>query len=370
MKTIPVALPSAAFRKLPAAALAIAAAAMLAVTCFAEAVGPSPFTTRRADTPAPLHALAQAGPWLNSPPLTPQQLRGKVVLVDFWTYSCINCLRTLPYVRAWAERYRDAGLVVVGVHSPEFDFEKLPPNVRKATERLDIHYPVVIDSDFGVWRAFNNRAWPALYFVDAQGRIRHQQYGEGRYEQAEQLIRTLLIEAGRGAALPSGLATPTGDGTQAAPGQRPALSEETYLGYTRASGFESRAGAVRDQISSYSGPLPTSVDHWSLTGDWTVGPEGIGLAQPGGRIAYRFLARDVHLVLGTPADGKPVRFRVLIDGHAPLEDRGSDVDAQGRGVVDGYRLYQLVRRQTNDRDALFEIEFLDPGVRAYAFTFG
>ena len=361
---------STALRKLTTAALALAAAAVLAVACFAEAVGPSPMAGRPAGTPAPLHALAQAGPWLNSPALSPEQLRGKVVLVDFWTYSCINCLRTLPYVRAWAERYKDAGLVVVGVHSPEFDFEKLPTNVRKATEQLGIDYPVAIDSDFQVWRAFNNRAWPALYFVDAQGRIRHQQYGEGRYEQAEQLIRTLLTEAGRGAALPSGLASPKGEGTQAAPSPRPALSEETYLGYARASGFESRIGASHDQVKSYSGPLPTSVDHWSLTGDWNVGPDGIVLARPNGRIAYRFVARDVHLVLGAPTDGKPVRFRVLIDGRAPLEDLGSDVDAQGHGVVDTYRLYQLVRRQTNDRAALVEIQFLDPGVRAYAFTFG
>jgi len=357
-------------RKLTAAAFALVAAGVLAVSCFAEAVGSSSFLSRPAGTPAPLHALADAGPWIHSPALTAEQLRGKVVLVDFWTYSCINCLRTLPYVRAWAERYKDAGLVVIGVHSPEFDFEKLPANVQKATRQLHIDYPVVVDSDFHVWRAFGNRAWPALYFVDAQGRIRHQQYGEGRYEQAEQLIRTLLTEAGAGAALPPGLASPTGEGTQAAPSPRPARSEETYLGYARASGFESRGSAAHDQVGSYSGPSPTKVDHWSLTGDWTVGPEGVALARSNGRIAYRFLARDVHLVLGTPADGKPVRFRVLIDGHAPQEDRGADVDAQGRGVVDGYRLYQLVRRQTHEGDALFEIEFLDPGVQAYVFTFG
>ena len=357
-------------RKLTAAAFALVAAGVLAVSCFAEAVGSSSFLSRPAGTPAPLHALADAGPWIHSPALTAEQLRGKVVLVDFWTYSCINCLRTLPYVRAWAERYKDAGLVVVGVHSPEFDFEKLPAHVQEATERLRIGYPVVVDSDFRAWHAFGNRAWPALYFVDAQGRIRHQQYGEGRYEQAEELIRKLLTEAGRGAALPPGLPTPIGVGTQAAPAPRPALSEETYLGYARASGFESRGDAAHDRVTTHSGTPPTQVDHWSLTGDWTVGPERVVLARPNGRIAYRFLARDVHLVLGTPADGKPVRFRVRVDGQAPLEDHGADVDAEGLGVVDGYRLYQLVRRKANKRDALFEIEFLDPGVQAYAFTFG
>jgi len=357
-------------RKLTAAAFALVAAGVLAASCLAETVGSPPFLSRPTGTPAPLHALKDAGPWIHSPALTPEQLRGKVVLVDFWTYSCINCLRTLPYVRAWAERYKDAGLVVVGVHTPEFDFEKLPAHVQEATERLQISYPVVVDSDFAVWRAFGNRAWPALYFVDAQGRIRHQQYGEGRYEQAEELIRKLLTEAGRGAALPPGLAAPIGVGTQAPPAPRPALSEETYLGYARASGFESGGAAARDRVTTHSGPLPTKVDHWSLTGDWTVAPERVVLARPNGRIAYRFLARDVHLVLGTPADGKPVRFRVRVDGQAPLEDHGADVDAQGHGVVDGYRLYQLVRRKSTERDALFEIEFLDPGVQAYAFTFG
>jgi len=277
-------------RKLTAAAFALVAAGVLAASCLAETVGSPPFLSRPTGTPAPLHALKDAGPWIHSPALTPEQLRGKVVLVDFWTYSCINCLRTLPYVRAWAERYKDAGLVVVGVHTPEFDFEKLPAHVQEATERLQISYPVVVDSDFAVWRAFGNRAWPALYFVDAQGRIRHQQYGEGRYEQAEELIRKLLTEAGRGAALPPGLAAPIGAGTQAPPAPRPALSEETYLGYARASGFESGGAAARDRVTTHSGPLPTKVDHWSLTGDWTVAPERVVLARPNGRIAYRFLA--------------------------------------------------------------------------------
>jgi thiol-disulfide isomerase/thioredoxin len=319
---------------------------------------------------APLQALDKAGPWLRSPPLTAQQLRGKVVLVDFWTYSCINCLRTLPYVRAWAERYKDAGLVVIGVHSPEFEFEKQPDNVMKAVDDLRIGYPVVVDSDFAVWHAFGNRAWPALYFVDAQGRIRHQQYGEGRYEQAEQLIRQLLTEAGRGAALPAGMASPAGEGTQAAPGTKPALSQETYLGYSRASGFDARGGAAEDRVKSYDGPAPSKVDHWSLAGDWRVEPERVVLAKPNGRIAYRFLARDVHLVLGPAADGRPLRFRVRIDGQAPQADHGADADAQGMGTVDKHRLYQLVRRQSNERPALFEIEFLDPGVQAYVFTFG
>jgi thiol-disulfide isomerase/thioredoxin len=347
-----------------------AAAAGLAVVCFADAVGAEPFFAKPSTTAAPLRAIDSAGPWLNTPPLKAEQLRGKVVLVDFWTYSCINCLRTLPYVRAWAQRYKDAGLVVVGVHTPEFDFEKLPANVQKATTQLHIDYPVVMDSDFAVWNAFGNRAWPALYFVDAQGRVRHRQYGEGKYEAAEQLIRQLLTEAGRGNALPPGLSSPAGEGTQAAPAPKPALSEETYLGYAKASGFDARGGAARDRVKAYAGPAPTQLDHWSLAGDWTVAPERVVLAKPNGRIAYRFLARDVHLVLGPAADGKPVRFRVSIDGKPPLDDRGADVDAQGMGRVDVHKLYQLVRRKSNERDALFEIEFLDPGVQAYAFTFG
>ncbi len=313
--------------------------------------------------------LAGATEWLNSPPLTPEALRGKVVLVDFWTYSCINCLRTLPYLRAWAEKYKDAGLVVLGVHTPEFAFEKRPANVRRAVKDLGIGFPVALDSDYAVWRAFDNRAWPAFYFIDAQGRIRHQQFGEGRYAMAEQVIQQLLAEAGQ-ARVASGLVAPQGLGTQAAPGGDPVRSGETYIGLERAEGFASPGGLVPGRAHAYQAPAALRINQWSLAGDWAVDGERAVLARPGGRIAYRFQARDLHLVLGPAADGRPVRFRVRIDGQPPQADHGFDTDAQGLGVVDAQRLYQLVRQQGGARERLFEIEFLDPGAQAYAFTFG
>jgi cytochrome c biogenesis protein CcdA/thiol-disulfide isomerase/thioredoxin len=313
--------------------------------------------------------LAGATEWINSPPLTAESLRGKVVLVDFWTYSCINCLRALPYVRAWAEKYKDQGLVVLGVHAPEFAFEKLSSNVHRATRDLGVGFPVAVDSNFAIWRAFGNQYWPALYFVDAQGRIRHHQFGEGRYDKSEQVIQQLLAEAGRPAAVAS-LVTPEGQGTQAAPAASPALSGETYLGYERANNFASPGGIASDRARMYQAPSSLRENHWALSGEWTVGSERAVLGKAQGRIAYRFHARDVHLVLGPTADGKPVRFRVRIDGQPPLADHGADTDAQGEGTVDAQRLYQLVRQQANGKDRLFEIEFLDAGAQAYVFTFG
>jgi len=317
-----------------------------------------------------LPSLAGATEWLNSAPLTAEILRGKVVLVDFWTYSCINCLRTLPYVRAWAEKYKDAGLVVVGVHAPEFAFEKLPANVRRATKDLGIGFPVAIDSDYAIWRAFGNQYWPAFYIVDAQGRIRHHQFGEGQYAKAEQVIQQLLAEAGR-PAVPADLVSPQGQGTQAAPAKSPALSGETYLGYERAHNFASPGGISNDHAHVYSAAAPSlRTNQWALAGEWTVESERAVLVRANGRIAYRFHARDLHLVLGPSADGKLVRFRVLVDGKPPLADHGADTDAQGNGTIDGQRLYQLVRQAANDRERLFEIEFLDAGAQAYVFTFG
>lgn len=313
--------------------------------------------------------LAGATEWINSPPLTAESLRGKVVLVDFWTYSCINCLRALPYVRAWAEKYKDQGLVVLGVHAPEFAFEKLSSNVHRATKDLGVGFPVAVDSNFAIWRAFGNQYWPALYFVDAQGRIRHHQFGEGRYDKSEQVIQQLLAEAGRPAAVAS-LVTPEGQGTQAAPAASPALSGETYLGYERANNFASPGGIASDRARTYQAPSSLRENHWALSGEWTVGSERAVLAKAQGRIAYRFHARDVHLVLGPTADGKPVRFRVRIDGQPPLADHGADTDAQGDGIVDAQRLYQLVRQQVNGKSRLFEIEFFDAGAQAYVFTFG
>ncbi|WPH13285.1 cytochrome c biogenesis protein DipZ [Variovorax paradoxus] len=315
-------------------------------------------------------SLAGATEWINSAPLAPEALRGKVVLVDFWTYSCINCLRTLPYLRAWAEKYKDAGLVVVGVHSPEFAFEKKPANVRKAVKDLGIGFPVALDNDFAIWRGFDNQAWPAFYFIDAEGRIRHHQFGENRYDKAEQVIQQLLAEAGQ-TRIAAGLVAPLGQGTQAAPGAEPALSGETYLGHERAHGFASPGGIARDRAKAYQ-PAASALrtNQWSLAGDWMVAAERAVLNSANGRIAYRFQARDLHLVLGPAANGKPVRFRVLVDGKPPLADHGSDTDAQGYGVIDAQKLYQLVRQAEGSRERLFEIEFLDAGAQAYAFTFG
>jgi len=314
-------------------------------------------------------SLAGATEWINSAPLTPESLRGKVVLVDFWTYSCINCLRTLPYVRAWAEKYKDAGLVVIGVHTPEFAFEKLPANVRRATKDLGVGFPVAVDSNYAIWRAFGNQSWPAFYFIDAQGRIRHQQVGENQYAKSEQVIQQLLAEAGR-TDVPARLVSPLGQGTQAATDASPALSGETYIGYERAHNFASPGGIASDRTRVYQAPASLRTNQWALAGEWTVESERAVLARAGGRIAYRFHARDLHLVLGPSADGKPVRFRVSVDGKPPLADHGADTDAQGNGVIDAQRLYQLVRQTTNDKDRLFEIEFLDAGAQAYVFTFG
>lgn len=316
-----------------------------------------------------LSSLTSANEWINSTPLSAEGLRGKVVLIDFWTYSCINCLRTLPYVRAWADKYRAAGLVVIGVHSPEFAFEKESALVRRAVRDLGIAYPVAVDNDFAIWRAFNNRAWPAFYFIDAQGRIRHQQLGEGRYEQAEQLIQQLLAEAGAGP-VSSAKVVPRGLGTQAAGSAMPILSAETYLGHERTSGFASPGGIKPDRPQLYQGAATLRLNEWALTGNWTAEGERVLLNRAAGRIALRFHARDLHLVLGPAADGKPVRFRVLVDGRPPLADHGFDTDAQGLGVIEAQRLYQLVRQKTGDKPRLFEIEFLDAGAQAYAFTFG
>ena len=316
-----------------------------------------------------LASLAGATGWINTAPLTPEALRGKVVLVDFWTYSCINCLRTVPYLRAWAQKYQDAGLVVVGVHAPEFAFEKRTSNVVQAAKDLGIDFPVALDNDFAIWRAFGNQAWPAFYFIDAQGQIRHRQFGEGQYEEAEAVIQQLLSEAGP-SRVPSTFVAPKGVGTQAAPDRAPARSQESYLGHQGAHDFASPGGIARDRASDY--PLATALrtDQWSLGGNWTVEGERAVVNRAGGRIAYRFQARDLHLVLGPAADGKPVRFIVRVDGKAPRADHGFDTDAQGQGTIDGERLYQLVRQSAGDRSRLFEIEFLDPGAQAYAFTFG
>ena len=315
-----------------------------------------------------LPSLSGATGWLNSSALSAADLKGKVVLIDFWTYSCINCLREIPYVRAWADKYRDQGLVVIGVHAPEFAFEKNVDNVKKAVADLKIDYPVAIDDDYAIWRAFNNEYWPALYFIDAEGHIRHHHFGEGDYDGSERVIKQLLAEAGR-TALPGGLVTVSASGAEAAPDMSDARSPETYIGYERAEHFASPGGVTQDAPKSYEvGSL--RLNEWGLSGNWTVGAERAVLDAADGAISFRFHARDLHLVLGPAQGGKPVRFRVTIDGAAPGNDHGADADAEGRGTVTEHRLYQLIRQTGEIGDHTFEIQFQDSEVQAYAFTFG
>ncbi len=306
--------------------------------------------------------------WLNSAPLTIEALKGKVVLIDFWTYSCINCLRAIPYVQAWADKYKDAGLVVIGVHSPEFAFERDIGNVKAAVGRLGITYPVAIDNAYSVWRAFNNQYWPAHYFIDVQGRIRHHHFGEGSYDQSERVIQDLLAEAGNAKAAGE-LVAINASGVQASSNTKEVLSPETYLGYMRGENLVSPGGVVEDKTHTYT-PGEPRLNEWGLSGSWTVNAEHAVLDAGEGGIVYRFHARDVHLVLGPGPDGKPVRFRVTIDGLQPGQSSGMDVNADGEGIVSEQRLYQLIRQSGTIGDRTFEIRFLDPGVRAYAFTFG
>ncbi|MFD1560419.1 cytochrome c biogenesis protein DipZ [Paraburkholderia silviterrae] len=317
----------------------------------------------------PLNGAVQ---WLNSPPLTAQDLRGKVVLIDFWTYSCINCLRSLPYVKAWAQKYKDQGLVVIGVHAPEFAFERNIDNVKKATRDLGVDYPVAIDNNYAIWRALNNQYWPAHYFVDAQGRIRHHHFGEGDYAESEKVIQQLLAEAGHPGAskVALGIAGMSAQGVEAAADKADVQSPETYIGYERAENFASPGGEAADKLHTYSVPSQPAVNDWGLAGAWKVGAEHATLAAASGRIVYRFHARDLHLVLGPGQDGKPIRFRVSVDGAAPGAAHGTDVADDGSGTVTEQRLYQLVRQTGDVADHTFSIEFLDPGVQAYAFTFG
>jgi thiol-disulfide isomerase/thioredoxin len=313
-------------------------------------------------------SLSGAVAWLNSPPLTAEGLKGKVVLIDFWTYSCINCLRSIPYIKAWAEKYKDHGLVVIGVHTPEFAFECKVSNVQAAVFDLKISYPVAIDSEYAIWRSFDNEYWPAHYFIDANGRRRYHHFGEGDYDEPERVIQKLLAEAGD-KNYSQALVSVQASGAAAAPSMIESQSPETYIGYSRAENFISPGGAVKDQSHVYAAETP-KLDQWSLAGDWTVSPESATLNKGSGRIAYRFRARDLHLVLGPTVEGKPIRYRVTIDGMAPGADHGADADADGRGVVDEHRLYQLIREGGGISDHTFEIEFLDPGVQAFAFTFG
>ena len=316
-----------------------------------------------------LPSLGGATEWLNSPPLTAAGLRGKVVLIDVWTYTCINWLRTLPYVRAWAEKYKNQGLVVIGVHAPEFAFEKNIDNVRRAVKDMKVNYPIAIDNDYAIWRALKNEYWPALYFVDAQGKIRHHHFGEGEYEQSERIIQQLLSEAeSRG--IGQELVSVDARGAEAAADWGSLKSPENYLGYERTENFASPGGAVSDKRHVYAVPARLRLNQWALSGDWTVQKQATVLNKANGRIAYRFHARDLHLVMGPAARGTSVRFRVLIDGQPPGAAHGIDVDDQGNGTVTEQRLYQLIRQPKPIAERQFEIEFLDSGVEAFAFTFG
>jgi thiol-disulfide isomerase/thioredoxin len=316
-----------------------------------------------------LPSLGGATGWLNSQPLTAAGLRGKVVLIDVWTYTCINWLRQLPYVRAWAEKYKDRGLVVIGVHAPEFEFEKNLDNVRRAAKDLKVNYPIAIDNNYTIWRALKNQYWPALYFVDVQGRIRHHHFGEGEYEKSERIIQQLLADAGRDG-IRRELVSVNARGVEAAADWGSLKSPENYVGHERTVNFASPGGAILDNRKVYAAAARLRLNQWALSGNWTVQKQAIVLNQANGRIAYRFHARDLHLVMGPAARGASVRFRVLIDGKPPGAAHGIDVDDKGNGTVTEQRLYQLIRQPKPIADRQFEIEFLDSGVEAYAFTFG
>jgi thiol-disulfide isomerase/thioredoxin len=315
-----------------------------------------------------LPSLTGATEWLNSKPLSAAQLHGKVVLVEFWTYSCVNWRRTLPYVRAWAEKYKDRGLVVIGVHSPEFSFEKNVNNVRREAGNMGVDYPIAIDNDFAVWRAFGNEYWPALYFIDDRGHIRHHRFGEGEYDLSENVIQQLLTEAGV-EGIGHGLSSVDSSGFEVAADDDDLNSPETYLGYGRTKNFASPGGIGSDISREFAIPSRLGLNRWALSGNWSAEREFVALRKAGGRIAYRFHARDLNLIMG-PAGGDPARFRVLLDGRPPGLAAGSDVDAEGYGTVTEPRMYQLIRQPKPIVDRQFEIEFLDPAVEAYDFTFG
>ena len=326
-------------------------------------------STGQSSTPAELASLEHAIEWINTPPLQAAALRGKVVLIDFWTYTCVNWLRTLPYVRAWAEKYRDQGLVVIGVHTPEFSFERDVTNVFRAVKDMNITYPVAIDSDYVIWRAFRNNYWPALYFIDAQGRIRHYYFGEGAYDHSEMVIQRLLAEAGAGG-ISDDVVSVDPSGLEVAADWSSLKSPEDYVGYQRSENFASPGGAVLDKPRTYERPARLRLNEWAFSGDWTVTKEPARLNKANGSIVYRFHARDLNLVMGPASQGVPVKCRVLIDGQAPGAAHGTDVDEQGDGTVTEQRTYQMIRQLKPIADREFMIEFLGPGVEAFAFTFG
>jgi cytochrome c biogenesis protein CcdA/thiol-disulfide isomerase/thioredoxin len=330
---------------------------------------PDAASNKETDRIAP--PLLGATQWLNSPPLAIESLRGKVVLVDFWTYSCINCLRTLPYLKAWNEKYRDQGLVIIGVHAPEFAFEKDQHNVEQAIRDLGITYPVAMDNDYAIWNVYKNEYWPAHYLIDAQGKIRDEHFGEGAYPETEQLIQSLLKEAHNGELkVASNLVQVAGSGaTAAAMPDKTGRSPETYLGYTRQQNFSSTESISKDATHQYSAPTSLKLNQWALSGDWQIGDQSALLKKSGGAISYCFYGRDLHLVLGSH-NGKAIPFKVTIDGVAPSAEHGVDIDLQGNGVIKEQRLYQLIRQGGDIHEHTFKIEFLESEAEAFAFTFG
>ena len=306
--------------------------------------------------------------WLNSVPLSSKALRGKVVLVNFWTYSCINSLRELPYMEAWAAKYKNAGLVVIGVHAPEFGFEKDQANVKNAVSDLKVGYPIPIDSDHSIWEAFHNEYWPANYFIDAKGRIRYHHFGEGDYDKSERLIQALLKENGA-LGLDESVVRISADGPEAPP-SNDVRSPETYVGFARAENFASPERMARNSRKTYNAPAGFGLNQWGLGGSWNIGAESAKLESSPGRIVFRFHSRDLHIVLGPGKNGTSVRFNVRLNGAEPGDDHGVDSAADGSGEVREPRMYQLIRQKGTIKDVTFEIEFLDPGVEAFSFTFG
>ena len=345
-------------RRLVMSGLALAAARLAIAPRPAEAKGPS----------RQLTALGRAGEWLNTAPLTPRSLAGKIVLINFWTYTCINWLRTLPYLRAWEQRYRD-GLVIVGVHTPEFGFEHSADNVRRAVREMNIAYPVVLDNDYAIWRAFDNQYWPALYLLDGSGRLRHHHFGEGGYDASEAAMLQLLAETGHPAVAGAG-APVIASGFDAPADWGNVKSPETYVGYERSERFASSSVAAPDRPRRYAAPARLALNEWALAGEWTIGRQATALNQAGGRIVFRFHARDLHLVMGPARPGLEAGFRVTLDGQPPALAHGLDIDGDGSGVVREQRLYQLIRQPQPIVDRQFAIEFLAPGVETFSFTFG
>jgi thiol-disulfide isomerase/thioredoxin len=322
-----------------------------------------------APSEAMIPSLAGAAAWLNSPPIGADDLHGKVVLIDFWTYTCINWRRTVPYLRSWVARYAPAGMVLIGVHSPEFTFERNLDNVRQAAQEIGIAYPIAVDTDFAIWNAFGNRYWPALYVFDANGRLRHQQFGEEGYEDAERFIRQLLEEAGR-RDLDARPARLDARGAEAPADWEELASSETYLGTKRIEGFASPGGIAPGASHRYVVPSGLAVNRWALSGSWTIDGDRAVAAAPGAKIAYRFHARDLHLVMGPAARGEAIKFRVLLDGKPAGGAHGTDVDQAGHGTLREQRMYQLIRQVPPIGDRMFEIEFTEPGAAAFCFTFG